>query len=196
MFYYLSGTLTLLTDDTAVIDCGGVGYKLTVPASTVGKIASKQNSAVKLFTHLAVKEDAMDLYGFATEDELDLFRKLLSVSGIGPKGAVAILSILSVEEFARACAAGDYKTIARANGVGSKTAQKIIVELKDKVCFSGSAGAEPIAVPAGSSASQVIDTLLLYGFARPQIEDAMRGLDLNKPLEVLIADTLRKLGTK
>ena len=196
MFYYLSGTLALLTDDTAVIDCGGVGYKLTVPASTVGKIASKQNAAVKLYTHLAVKEDAMDLYGFATEDELDLFRKLLSVSGIGPKGAVAILSILSVEDFARACAAGDYKTIARANGVGSKTAQKIIVELKDKVAFSGASASEPIVAPAGSSASQVIDTLLLYGFARPQIEDALRGQNLNQPLEVLIADTLRRLGTK
>lgn len=195
MFYYLLGTLALLTDDTAVIDCGGVGYKLTVPASTVGKIASKTDGTVKLFTHLAVKEDAMDLYGFATEAELDLFRKLLSVSGIGPKGAVAILSILSVEDFARCVAAGDYKAIARANGVGSKTAQKIIVELKDKVA-AGVPSGEFSPIPTGNRASEVIDTLLVYGFARPQIEEAMRGLDLSKPLEEVIADTLRKLGTK
>ena len=195
MFYYLSGTLALLTDDTAVIDCGGVGYKLTVPGSTVGKLASSVGEKAKLFTHLAVKEDAMDLYGFATEDELDIFRKLLTVSGIGPKGAVAILSTLTIPDFIRACADGDYKAIARANGVGSKTAQKVIVELKDKLAsgIPASSGA-PVSAPRGSNASQVIDTLLLYGFARPQIEDALRGQDLSAPLEVLIADTLRVLG--
>ena len=197
MFHYISGVTAELLPGAAVIDCGGVGYKLTVPASTVGKLASSVGEKAKLFTHLSVREDAMELFGFATEAELDVFRKLISVSGIGPKGAVAVLSTLSVEEFARACASGDYKTIARANGIGPKTAQRVIVELKDKVGAVGSASSgAPVFTPVGSNASQVIDTLLLYGFQRPQIEDALRGQDLNAPLEVLIADTLRKLGTK
>lgn len=197
MFYYLNGTLAFLTNEYAVMDCGGVGYKLTVPASTVGRLASFVGSEAMLYTHLAVREDAVELYGFSSEEELDLFRKLISVSGVGPKGAVAILSTLSVNDFVRACAGNDYRAISRAPGVGAKTAQKIIVELKDKVASGfGARDEAPLSAPEGSQASQVIDTLVLYGFSRPQIEDALRGQDLSAPLETLIADTLRRLGTK
>ena len=195
MFYYLRGTLSVLTNTIAVVDCGGVGYKLFVSASTVGTVSSKINSEVTLYTHLAVREDAMELYGFATEEELELFRLLISVSGIGPKGAIAILSTMTVDQFRVACASGDAKAISRAPGVGAKTAQRVIIELKDKVAAGISVSdAGPASAPAGGNASQVIDTLLLYGFDRRQIEQALKQQNLSLPLEELIADTLRTLS--
>ena len=133
MYYYLNGTLAHLTPSTAVIDCGGVGYLLTISGSTYdsvikngGMTASGDTSGirVKLYTYQAVREDAIELYGFFTESECSLFKLLITVSGVGPKAATAILSALSVESFVAACAANDAKAISRANGVGLKTAQK------------------------------------------------------------------------
>ncbi len=198
MFYYLRGTLTVLQPDFAVLDCGGVGYRLTVPASTFAALSPKLHGEALLYTHLAVREDAVELYGFATEEELHLFRRLISVSGIGPKGASAILSVMTVEEFTRACADGDYKALSRAPGVGAKTAQRVILELKDKLPAAGlpAGGNVGSAGGAGSVLSQVTDTLLLYGFSREQIQNATRGLDTRQPLETLIAETLRILAAQ
>lgn len=197
MFYYLRGTLTVLQPDFAVLDCGGVGFRLTVPASTVGVLSSKLQKEALLYTHLAVREDAMELYGFATEEELDLFRKLISVSGIGPKGASAILGVLTPSELAVACANGDYKTVARAPGIGTKTAQRVVLELKDRLSPGlQTSGGAPAAAGAGGNLSQIMDTLVLYGFTREQIQSATRGLDMTQPLETLIAETLRRLAAK
>lgn len=197
MFYYLRGKLTALKSNLAVLDCGGVGYKLTVPASTFAALSSKLQQEALLYTHLALREDAADLYGFATEEELELFRKLISVSGIGPKGASAILSVLTAEEFIRACADGDYKSIARAPGVGTKTAQRVILELKDKVADGlPTVSAVPGTGPVGGNVSQVVDTLSLYGFSREQIKDAMREVNPQLSLEDMIAETLRILAAK
>ncbi len=196
MFYYLRGKLTVLQNDLAVLDCGGVGYKLTIPASTFAALSSKLKQEALLYTHLALREDAADLYGFATEQELELFRKLISVSGIGPKGASAILSVLTAEEFVRACAQGDYKAIARAPGVGTKTAQRVILELKDKVADGLPVSGDLPGVPTGGNVNQVVDTLVLYGFSKEQIKDAMRGMNLSLPLEDMIAETLRILASK
>lgn len=198
MFYYVRGTLAVLTNDCAVIDCGGVGYKLTISAVTSGKIAPLLDKEALLYTHLAVREDAVDLFGFSGEEELGLFRMLISVSGIGPKGAMAILSTFAPDSLRSLIYSGDAKSLSRAPGIGIKTAQRIIVDLKDKL---GSGNwSEPDFAPAagsvsGSVASQVIDTLLLYGFERRQVEEALRKQDLSKPLEALIADTLRTLGS-
>lgn len=195
MYYYLRGTLTVLQPDFAVLDCGGVGYRLAIPASTFSSLSPKLQKETLLYTHLSVREDAMDLYGFATEEELELFRKLISVSGIGPKVASAILGVLSPAELARACLNGDYKTVARAPGVGNKTAQRIVLELKDRLAPGlQEVGGAPAATGSGEKLSQIMDTLLLYGFTREQIQNAARGLDMNQPLETLIADTLRKLA--
>lgn len=197
MYYYLRGTLTVLQPDFAVLDCGGVGYRLAIPASTFSSLSPKLQKEALLYTHLAVREDAMDLYGFATEEELELFRKLISVSGIGPKVASAILGVLTPAELATACLNGDYKTVARAPGVGNKTAQRIVLELKDRLAPGlqemGGVSAAHDASTSGKL-SQVMDTLLLYGFTREQIQGAMKGLDLSQPLETLIAETLRKLA--
>ena len=196
MFYYLRGTLAVLQNTIAVLDCGGVGYKLNIPASTFSALSSKLKKEALLYTHLALREDAAELYGFATEEELELFRKLISVSGIGPKGAGSILSVLTAEEFIRACAQGDYKAIAKAPGVGPKTAQRVILELKDKVADGLPVTSDIPGVTGGANASQVIDTLTLYGFSREQIKDAMRSVSSALPLEEMIAETLRILASK
>ena len=119
MFHYFRGILALCTPSTAVIDCGGVGYKLTVSANTHSAIGGKVGSEVKLYSYLAVREDAMELYGFSSEEELDAYKLLTTVSGIGPKAAIAILSVFTPKTLATAIAAGDTRAIARANGVGA-----------------------------------------------------------------------------
>ena len=122
MFYYVKGTLAICEGTFAVIDCGGVGYKLTVSETTFSKIAGKLGSEVTLYTYLSVREDAVELIGFYSTDELSAFKMLITVSGVGPKAAIAILSIMTPEKFAYAVSTGDSKAIAKANGVGSKTA--------------------------------------------------------------------------
>lgn len=133
MYDYFKGTLASLKPDAAVIDCGGIGYKLTVSASTHAKLSPLLGREATLFAHLAVREDAMELYGFFDETERSLFIHLLSVSGVGPKAAVSVLSTLSADKLAFCVASGDAKAIASSPGVGLKTAQKIILELKDKL---------------------------------------------------------------
>ena len=137
MFYYLCGKLTLLKNDVAVIDVGGAGYKLTISGTTYEAMPAnrsvKDPPTIKLFTHMAVREDGIELFGFATETELATFRLLITVSGVGPKAAMAILSHLSPEKFALAVCTDDKKTISKANGIGPKTAARVILELKDKL---------------------------------------------------------------
>ena len=114
MYYYISGELVLADPTRAVIDAGGVGYRIFITGNTLGKLAGKIGSKVKLYTHFSVREDAMELYGFYTEEELSSFRMLISVSGVGAKSAVAILSLMSPERFAAAVMSGDAKAIAKA----------------------------------------------------------------------------------
>ena len=144
---------------------------------------------------MAVSEDNISLYGFSDEDELCLFTRLISVSGIGPKAAISILGTLSPDDLRSAIANNDAKTIAQAQGVGLKTAQKLIIELKDKISL------DDISAPAASSGSangekiqQVVDTLTLYGFQRGKVIEVLKKLDTSLPLEELISQTLRILG--
>ncbi len=136
MFYYLQGTLSEIAENTAVVDCGGVGYALTVGAITLSKFAGKIGEAVRLYTYLAVREDGVELFGFETVEEKNMFLLLTSVSGVGPKAAISILSIFSPAALTVAIAEKDEKAIARANGIGAKTAARIALDLKDKVDLS------------------------------------------------------------
>ncbi|MBQ6052093.1 MAG: Holliday junction branch migration protein RuvA [Clostridia bacterium] len=131
MYYYLSGKPAILQPNLAVIDCGGVGYKCAISENTYKQIAKKET--VLLYTYLNVKEDALDLYGFADEQEKQFFELLLSISGVGPKAALAILSVHTPETFAACVLSNDVKGITKASGVGAKLAQRICLELKDKI---------------------------------------------------------------
>lgn len=216
MFYYLNGTLAHLDLNFAVIDCGGVGYKLTISGTTHAALAGKaqntgtgvENSTVRLYTHMAVREDDIELFGFATETELSSFRMLISVSGVGPKAAISILSILTPEKFALAVCTDDKKAISKASGVGAKTAARIVLELRDKLQKEGgvlSAGAEDgltgstadgsISASGGKSRlSEAIDALMVLGYSRNEAMTVLRDIDTaSMSLEAIIKEALKKL---
>ena len=206
MFYYLSGKLTLLKNDLAVIDVGGVGYKLTISGTTYEAMPAnrsvKEPPIIKLFTYLAVREDGLELFGFATETELATFKLLITVSGVGPKAAMAILSHLTPEKFALAVCTDDKKTISKANGIGPKTAARVILELKDKLMKeaggSDFASSAPIAgvAPAAKSGklAEATDALMVLGYSRAEAMAAMKDMDIaNMELEEIIRLSLKRL---
>lgn len=190
MYYYIKGTLTLLAGDTAVIDAGGIGYRLTVTQNTFAALASKLGKEAQLFTYLAVRDDAMELYGFASEEEKLFFTKLLSVSGIGPKAAVSVLSAFTPNQLVSAVQAGDAKMISRANGIGLKTAQKVIIELKGKLDLSDDTAG--VALP--SAATEAVNALTVLGYTRGEAAEAVKGIDGTLALEEIIALALKKLN--
>ncbi len=130
MFEYIKGLVTFIEPDCIIIENNNIGFRINTSSYSSSRL--KLNDEVKIYTHLNIKEDDMSLFGFYTKDELIVFKMLISISGIGPKGALAILSSLSVDELRMAVLSDDYKAIARANGVGPKTAQRLIIELRDK----------------------------------------------------------------
>ena len=200
MFHYFNGKLAYCALNTAVIDCGGVGYKLTVSATTFSKIAGHIDETVKLFSYLAVREDAMELYGFATEEELEAYKMLIGVSGIGPKAAIAILSIFTPQKLAEAIASGDTKAIARAQGIGGKTAARVVLELKDKFTVFGTEeedGGEthaPVSVSGGGFA-EATEVLSVLGFTRSEIAGALKKADPTLDSEELVKFALKQLAS-
>lgn len=205
MFYYLYGKLAFAEPAMAVLDVGGVGYKLTISGTTYSALPrTTSEPEVKLFTHMAVREDDVELFGFFSEEELSAFKLLISVSGVGPKAAMAILTLLTPEKFALAVCTEDTKTLAKASGVGSKTAARIVLELKDKMSkeapaiMQASGDASVISSTAGAGAagklSEAIDALTVLGYSRPEAMSAIKGLDTEKlPLEEIIRLSLKKL---
>lgn len=195
MFYYIKGILAELWQDRIVVEASGVGYMLSVSPSTASKLASSKGKTVTVYCAMGQKDDLPELYGFISAEELELFKKLVTVSGIGPKGAVSVLGVMSAEQLVSAIASGDHKAIARVPGVGAKTAQKIVLELKDKIRKTyGDVAAVPEAETDLSELSAVIDTLMVYGFKREQIERALAQVDRTLPTEKLLGETLRVLG--
>ncbi len=198
MFYSLQGELTLARPGVAVLVCGGVGYKCYISDTTLGALP-KVGSNTFLYTYLAVREDAMDLYGFAEEQELDLFKLLISVSGVGPKAGLAILSELAPDRLAVAIAAGDAKAIARAKGVGGKTAQRVIIELQGKLGTLGETVAtEQVAAVGAANASgnaaDAVEALTAFGYSKSEASLAVGRLDGTLPTETLIKEALKALS--
>ncbi len=197
MFYQLNGELVLTEVSVAVIDCGGVGYKLTVSGNTLGKISGRKGERIRLFTHLAVRDDDMELFGFFEQEELSAFRMLLSVSGVGPKAAMSILTLLTPAKFALAVTTDDTKLISRAQGVGPKTSARIILELKDKI--SKKISAEPgdelkIVSKTDNKFTDAQNTLLVLGYSRTEAVSVLRGIDTAAlELEDIIKEALKKM---
>lgn len=201
MIYCLTGELIYLDalSMTAVIDCCGVGYKVFITGNTLTKLNAPTTAKekVRLFTYMAVREDAVELYGFYTTEELDTFRMLIGVSGVGPKAAVAILSIMTPASLSAAVQAEDAKALSQAQGVGSKTAARIVLELKDKFAaklFADSPAPTAAAtVSGGGHLSDARDALLVLGYSRSEITAALQNLDPAKDTEELIRLALTKL---
>ncbi len=199
MLYHLNGELVLCDMTVAVIDCSGVGYKLFITGNTLGKISGRIGEKVKLYTYMKVSEDAVDLYGFADEEELETFKLLISVSGVGAKFAVSILSLMTPARLAAAIAAADAKAIAKAQGVGPKIAQRIILELKDKmakqsISVDEDTGEVFMAGDVNANMSDAIDTLLVLGYKRAEATAALKGIDASLPLEEIIRLALKKMA--
>ena len=201
MIYCLSGELLFLnaTAMTAVIDCGGVGYKLTVSSNAVTMLAEAGEGAkVRAFTYMAVREDAVELYGFANEEELELFKILITVSGVGPKAAISILSVMSAQELINTIVAEDTKAISRAPGVGAKTAARIILELHDKIEKNFFVSQTPVpqktigkkSTKATGHLSDARDALLVLGYSRSEVANALTGADPSMDTEDIIRTAL------
>ncbi len=199
MFYYLDGTVAELLPYLAVIDCGGVGYACKTTNNTLASLKKGQRG--KLYTYLNVGEDVFDLYGFATQKELATFKLLIGVSGVGPKAALAVLSAGTPESLAMAIVTGDEKALTAAPGIGKKIAQRIILELKDKMAresggeldFSGGKGA-PAAAVFSNKATEAAQALAVLGYTSAEVSMALKGIDVEGlPLEEIIRQSLKKM---
>ena len=199
MFYYLDGTVAEILPGLAVIDCGGVGYACKTTNNTLA--ALKKGQRGKLYTHLNVGDSIFELYGFAAQNELNSFRMLIGVSGVGPKAALAILSSATPEALAMAVVTEDAKALTAAPGIGKKIAQRIILELKDKMAretaggldFSGGKGV-PAAPLFASKATEAAQALAVLGYSSQEVQMALKGVDVeNLPLEEIIRQSLKKM---
>ena len=199
MFYYLDGIAAELLPYLAVIDCGGVGYACKTTNNTLASL--KKGKAARLYTYLNVGEGIFDLYGFATQRELNSFKMLIGVSGVGPKAALAILSSGTPETLAMAIVTGDEKSLTAAPGVGKKIAQRIILELKDKISkesageldFSGGKGV-PAPAMFTSKAAEAAQALAVLGYSSQEAAAAMKGIDTEAlPLEEIIRQSLKRM---
>lgn len=205
MFHYISGKLALANPNTAVIDAGGVGYKLTISENTYNSLPPRHTVSMpdaKLYTYMAVREDGIELFGFASETELSSFKMLLSVSGVGPKAAISILSLLTPERFALAVCTEDRKTISKANGIGPKTAARIILELKDKLLKEtdigdvAQASVDTVSTPMTVSGklSEAQDALMVLGYTRNEALNVLKKIDTQTMgLEDIIKKALNML---
>ncbi len=196
MFYCLNGTLIHKDTASAVIDCGGVGFLCHCSLNTVKKLPKIDENAF-LFTHLCVKEDALDLYGFADHAELDCFKLLIGISGVGAKSALSVLSELDSDKFALCIAAGDYKRLQKAQGIGQKTAQRIVLELKDKVGGVGGGNAElieAITAETGNAMEEAIAALVSLGYGRTDAAAVVAKYDRNMSVEDMIRHGLKELS--
>ena len=194
-FHYLSGTIAAIEQNLAVIDCGGVGFECATTAYTISQL--KPGQVQKLYTSCNIREDAFEIYGFSTKEEKRCFELLLTVSGVGPKAALNILSATGPSGFQLAVASGDEKALTAAQGVGKKLAQRVLLELKDKLKLDG-ADALPVmggAVPQrGSHASEASAALAVLGYSQSEIALALKGVDTeNLSVEEIVRQALRAM---
>ena len=201
MIYHVNGTLEYCEIGFCVIDCAGVGYKLTVSDNTFAAICSHVGEKEKLFANLQVREDGIELFGFKTHDEMQAFKMLITVSGVGPKAAMAILSLLTPDRLYQAIISEDIKAISKASGVGAKTAARVVLELRDKVSkqyFAPSSASVPTAsVPVSAKGkgnlSEALDALVVLGYTRSEAQKALTGIDPKLDVEKIIPLALAKL---
>lgn len=206
MFYYISGKLAHLEPAFAVLDAGGVGYKLTISGTTHAAmpphLSVSEAPTVKLYSYMAVREDGVELFGFASEEELSSFKLLITVSGVGPKAALSILTQLTPEKLAIAICTEDKKAIAKASGIGPKTAARIVLELKDKLkqtAFADTDGTltldDAVSAPDTSGKRKdAEDALSVLGYSRSEAANVLRGIDTQSlELDEIIRQALKKL---
>lgn len=200
MIYSVRGTLTYTEPTFAVVECGGVGFKCFISMTTLQSLTSI-GTEVNLFTYMAVREDAMDLFGFATQDELNAFKLLITVSGVGPKAAMAILSVLPPDRLSIAISSGDVKSIQSAQGVGKKTAERVVLELKDKMAGVGSGNVAAVvegikSVATNSNAQEAVEVLVSLGFNQSDASTVVGAMDKSLSVDDMIRIGLKQLSSQ
>lgn len=198
MIYSVRGKIIHKGTDVAVIECGGVGYACRTTLATLSQIG-RTGEETMLYTYLHVREDSVELFGFSTEQELNCFKMLISVSGVGPKAGLAILSDTSPERFALTVATGDYKAFTKTKGVGPKLAQRVVLELKDKISKEQISAAENTdtdfgAVTGGSNTSEAVSALVVLGYSQTEAASVVAKLNPSLSVEELIRQSLRKMA--
>lgn len=211
MIQHINGILTDIDEGQIVIEACGVGYGISVPGSVIAKLPPV-GSELKLYTYYSVKEDSQSLYGFITKADREMFKALIGVNGIGPKGAIAILSVLNPDELRMAIITGDVKSISQAQGIGKRTAERLILELKDKVgsfaadfagglsadMGAGNGGTKSLGAGAFSAgpAAEAIDALTVLGYSRMEAGRAVGMVQLTDDIttEAVLKQALRNLN--
>lgn len=199
MIYSLSGTIRTKQPNFVVLEVSSVGFGVKTTLNTTSKLGREGEQGF-LYTHLNVREDALELYGFAQQSELECFLMLISISGVGPKAALTILSDRSPEEFALLVASEDVKALSKSSGIGPKTAQRIVLELKDKIGATQAAaqvqeGGEAIPLQNGSkNAAEAVSALVVLGFTQSEAAGVIRKLDASLPVEEMIRIGLKQLS--
>lgn len=195
MFYYIEGNIVYAEPSVAVIDVGGVAYKMTVSYNTFASLAGRDRA--RLYTYLSVSENGVELYGFHDTDELDVYKLLTSISGVGPKAALAVLSIMTPSQLQRAVAADDSRAISRAQGIGGKTAQLIILKLKDKLDAYRSTDGAAVPAPktAAGAAADAIDALVSLGYIKNDVTKIIGTMDISgMSAEDIIREALKRMS--
>ncbi len=203
MYAYIKGTLEETTEDSVVVEAGGIGYNIKVSTATAELLPGVGNE-VKIYTYTLVREDAFALFGFLTRDDLEIFKKLIAVNGIGPKGGLAILSVMSADALRFAVMAGDAKAIAKAPGIGAKTAERVILELRDKISLEDTLTGldEPTGAAGNAAGSQggdnlmkreAIEALVALGYAASDATAAVKKVEVT---EDTTSETILKLALK
>lgn len=197
MIYSVRGKLIHTESELAVVECSGVGYACKTTFYTLQKI--KGQDEVMLYTHLAVRENDVDLFGFSSMEELECFKMLITVSGVGPKAALSILSFNTPSQFALAVATGDSKSLTKCKGIGAKTAQRIVIDLKDKVAKQGTVsvrGEEEAALDVSQTGAvgEAITALVVLGYSQSEAAAAVSKADPNLPVEEIIKKALLQLA--
>lgn len=207
MYAYLKGTLEEVTEDNIVVEAGGIGYNVKVSTTTANLLPGLGNE-VKIYTYTLVREDALSLYGFLTRDDLEIFKKLITVNGVGPKGGLAILSVMSADALRFAIMAGDAKSIAKAPGVGAKTAEHVILDLRDKISVEDTlrilvseADTRDTKTGAGTNGAaldnimkkEAIEALVALGYSASDATAAVKKVEINEKTTV---ESILKLALK
>ena len=197
MYSYIKGTLEEIREDLIVVENNGIGYNIRIPARMLDELPAK-GETVKIYTYLYVREDIFSLFGFLSNDELGMFKMLINVSGIGPKGGLALLSVLSANDIRFAIVSEDIKTISRAPGIGSKTAKRLVIELKDKIHLEDAlAGTEDIPVASVSGNNQVTreatEALVALGYSASEAAKVLSGIEITEESDV---ETVLKTALK
>lgn len=200
MYAYIKGTIEEITEDNLVLEAGQIGYNIKISARTANALEGI-GSFVKIYTYTLVREDALNLYGFLTRDDLEIFKKLITVNGIGPKGGLAILSVMSADELVFAITAGDAKAISKAPGIGSRTAERVILDLKGKISLEdaimpkASVSVNALDSDAGTEKNEAVEALTALGYSATEALRAVRQVDAaeNDSVEDILKAALKYL---